>query len=765
MTFRNRLFYGTRLLLRVGGVAALAGVGCGGGVPTPSVAPKSPDVATTKTPQDGGKPPGAPLFAFLDEDAPTMVNLGPSGNLLVQTHRHLITVDLQHPEAMRIADLPDDTETVVTVNGAPISIAIRQDQVTLFDAETLRVRKTLTVPNLVDDVGAVALSRKGVWAAKTCSPREPVAAARCAFAVFDADGKPASKVPTHQGVPSLSSDGAYVVDVDEGAHDVYETSTGKRMLRRLWKGFMQGSLELQGQLFRFLGHELLMTRGEVLEITDLRTGKVLGSARHPETENGVQHSLSPDGAHVATLLDGRLIFFATASRRQVASVSTEAAVGCFDCSLHWTDASHVQVESASWRIRVAMDGKTDAIERTEASTLFAGKNAKLERTQRTSAGRDCRLHLKGGEAIAVPAQTCFPLPEVLETTDTLVLGSPPNENGHVLAYDLAKRSLRFQLGQGATPERRLIERDATLGLLGGGGSDIWLGPKPQLADATPQAGPTAMAAEVPDPDRAKESVTHSFRLRWEPSGLSLAITDKRTKQTKAFEYDAFPEHLWQVDGDRAYIAISRAGLARGSSVVCDFARGCEKIIKHRLTGVAWPWMVAVGDKSFELVHGETGERRELPKACTSEVLLLSARPEVACVVSKANRDVLTVFDATNTAQHGVPLFSDSILRPRPALANVMPWGMLTHDRSKVIAARFDSRAWVALDLPRRRRAMFAAQGAGGLVAVYPDGRYEAFGQGVDPGAVLRCREGDTLRPLATCRAKAEATGAWLRGDW
>lgn len=794
-------------------MTALVAVHCGG-APTPSgpgfrgaTTPAAPDASAKTAASTPTK-----LFAFAGEDAPTDFHRSPQGHFVVHTARHLVDIDPERMDTSRVVELPEGTRDIVATGGAPRLLAVGRDVVYVLDGATLGVVARVAMPGLANEEGSVTLaSGSGAWAARQCANEG--AESGCRLVAFDPGGARRATVQVGDALPLLSPDGAYLVEVGLKKRNVYDASTGRLLLRREGGRFLKdppGQPQGQGQepgreeTFRFLADgvgsgggfgRLVISRDGVVEVDDLRSGRVLGSVRYARIFQNSAHLVSPDGSLVASVLPGRQIgFFDTRTLRPRKSASLAPAFldECNGCSLVWRDEAHVEVLDGEEHVIVSVDGnlerrKADAPERVLSGPAFSVEGDGSERAQLAGGAAKvapCVLTLAGGPPIPVSTASCWrgALPH-FEREGRFVAGMVPSDANRVrrtfTLYDDRRSSAVASLGQRDIVPRSPRDFGGLAGLTGADADPIWLTQAPVDAAMLPSPTwtPSTDDLRAPNTVQTRLTGTHSFRLEWEPDGLTLTISP-RIPGAKAFvgRDTSFPPARWYVSAGAALLAVSSTGNPGrpNFALLCDAGSGCKRLPIPGVVGFAWPWILARSAASqpsvaYTLHHAVSGASRALPSGCATG-WLLDAAPTVACMShasSPADLDRIAFLDGAGRATGEVPLPESG-----PYLTR-MEWpGIVLGNRGILLLPRSDRLETWAFDAHRRRAII--VPGLRVALALYPEGRFEVFGddtpstrpEGVSLAeSTLRCREGETLFPLARCRARAEARGAWDRGDW
>ncbi len=794
-------------------MTALVAVHCGG-APTPygagfrgATTPVAPDAAAkaaASTP--------AQLFAFAGEDAPTDFHRSPQGHFVVHTARHLVDIDPERMDTFRVVDLPEGTRDIVATGGAPRLLAVGRDVVYVLDGATLGVVARVAMPGLAKEEGSVTLAGgSGAWAARQCANEG--AESGCRLVAFDPGGALRAKVQVGDALPLLSPDGAYLVEVGLKKRNVYDASTGRLLLRREGGRFLKqppGQPQGQGyepgreETFQFLADgpgtagfgRLAISRDDVVEVDDVRTGRVLGSVHYPRIFRDSAHLTSPGGTLVASVLPGREIaFFDTRTFRPRKRVSLAPAFldECSGCSLVWRDEAHVEVLGGEEHVIASVDGTLERRKADAPERVFSGAGFSVDGSERAQpavgpgSAAPCVLTLAGGLAIPLSSAACGRGELAhFERSGGFVAGMVPSDAHRArrtfTLYDERRSGADVEVASlgrhDATPR---LPRDfgGLAGLTGAPAEPIWLTQTPVDAATLPSPTWTPSTDDLRAPSTVQTRLTrsHAFRLEWEPDGLTLTITP-RTPGAKAFVVHdgAFPPARWYVDAGVALLAVSSTGNPGrpNFALVCGAGGGCRRLPIPGVVGFAWPWILGRSAASqpsvdYTLHHAVTGASRALPPGCES-AWLLDATPTVACIMhSPASSDDHRVvfFDGAGHATGEVHLPS-----PGPFLTSVAWPGIVLGNRGVLLLPSVDRFETWAFDVHRRRAII--VPGLRVALALYPEGRFEVFGddtpstrpEGVSLAeSTLRCREGETLFPLARCRARAEARGAWDRGDW
>lgn len=801
--------------LRTCALAVLAAVHCG--APSPPSGAGFPRAASPSAPAAlvaAGASGPTHLFAFAGEETPIDFHRSPRGHFVVHTARHLIDVDPEHLDALRVVDLPEGTREVVATAGAPRLLAVGRDVVHVLDGTTLSVLSRVVVRGLAIEEGSVALAAgSGAWAARQCVSES--ATAGCKLVTFDPDGKPRATVPVGDALPLLSPDAAYLVEVDVRKRNVYDAISGRLLLRREGGRFLKeppGQPQGQGyepgreETFQFLADgsgaagfgRLAISREGVVEVDDVRTGRVLGSVHYPRIFRDSPHLASPDGTLVASVLPGREIaFFDTRTLRPRRRVSLAPAFldECNGCSLVWRDEAHVEVLGGEEHVIASVDGtlerrKADAPERVLSGPGFSVDGDGSERAKTavgTGSVAPCALTLGDGRAIPLSTAACArgELPH-FERAGRFVAGMVPSDAHRArrtfTLYDERRPGADVEamsLGHREATPRLPRDFGGLAGLTGAPAEPIWLTQAPVDAATLPSPTWTPSADDLRAPSTVQTRLTrsHAFRLEWEPDGLTLTITP-RTPGAQAFAVHdgAFPPARWYVDAGVALLAVSSSGNPGRPdyALLCAAGTGCKRLPTPGVVGFAWPWILARSATSQPAVtqtlyHAVTGASRPLPPGCDA-AWLLDAAPTVACIMhspAPSDEHRIAFFDGAGHATGEVPLPS-----PGPFLTSVAWPGIVLGNRGLLLLPSVDRLETWVFDAHRRRA--IVVPGTRAALALYPAGRFEVFGG--DPASsrsegarlaasTLRCREGETLYPLARCRTAAESPGAWDRGDW
>jgi hypothetical protein len=566
--------------------------------PAPAAGPRAPGAGKAADAQ-----PPATIARFTGERAPGQVMLIDDGRALIESGQSLLS--WSGGAELRQMKLPTPKESTLLFPSAGSTFLVAEqaehgEKLTLWDAKTLAPKR-----EIAKDANRYEFSEDGSAFIYTVCGEEHAKRLRtllkkpeieeyeaCEYRVHDAaTGELRSKLlipylgdENGPAMPSLAPNGHFVFLFRHQALEAYDAQTAKRTLRREGGAITQGnvvrsrSFDIDGEgmggelLHAFPDDTLLISRFGMVELDDLKTGKVLGSNRYPSS---VSHALSADRTQVATLLPGlHKVSIWDIKTRKIARVVQWNKAPCENCRLESFDGPSFRIGEDEGSVVVNVD--TAAVSpATERMSLQVADDGFRIDTSETGA----RVTAPSGKVHALPS---------VSGAHVLAGGLVARENGSVSI--VRRDGTLLQVG-GGDSDRNLIARRGELGVLDHeSGATVFLGTQP------PVVGKASTASHL-----YAESSTHTFAH--EHQSNDLVARDTAGKEVMR-EHVASYIRSMTADGPHvAYDGNSVVVCTVGASPCKDFA-GTKRVL-----GLSWPYLL-LGElppvlQSAVLVHLET----------------------------------------------------------------------------------------------------------------------------------------------------------------
>lgn len=763
---------------------------CAGNAPAPAnarVAASPASVSATPSPGSAPARDDATLEMMpYGAGAITGVVATQGGHVVAHSLRALYDFDPATPEVVRRHALPEDTVSVVPSTGGGRAVVVRKDKTEIWDLAAFRVTATLDTTevdsnaHISADGEQVALSACGDAiptppAKGKAKPVDPEAAPTCGFLVFSGkDGKRLAAFATESdggfGEGTFSADGRFIVLSGMQKRLVYNTSSGKLVLRRIG-GRVDGSGG--SELTEFMGDTLLVTRFGVVEVDDLATGKVVAGQRYdvPGADETLFHLRVPGSTRLATMWgSGKKVFVWDWAQKRVVrtfDLAKKLEEPCYGCTLSALDANKLSVVGAP--VELTLDLTTGAATSSgEASSrrteiAYDGPGARLER-QYEDRGWSC--YLTAGGARSEVSRVLCGNGERVTARGSLLAGTA---SGSVAVYDLGKK--RMVLTLGPTPEDRSVGfmpvvRDGILGFVSWGDERaLWL----TQGDRTPR--------EFIKGKRGNSTETSDLRItsEWLDKGNMVRAEDLDGQEAFSQKLDGSPGPML---GSGTRVVISKLAQDRKSydTLLCEPKKGCSPLVSGaRPVALNGAWFVShpTTGQGHELRNLESGKTFAIPEeACGMVVGVLPAGGGAHLVCGAGGKkappkvmldvdDKLWVVDqdGARVRELTVPRVK---LRP---MSMKSPNGQLRLLGSSLVlpgGADGGHDRYALVDVEGKRPSVDLVVTTSGGVAVYSDGTFERFGKSEPLLPLLRCARGDVLAPLETCLRGREIKGGLVR---
>jgi hypothetical protein len=245
----------------------------------------------------------------------------------------------------------------------------------LVDASTLEVKNTVTSL----DFGRLAFARNGKRFATTLC-----VSTQCDIVVFDAvAGTQLARFHGKAYRPALTDDGHFLVQYNTDGIEVFDVDHQRHLLSR--KGmFLQGeegSIDVTGAITHLDADGVLtLTRPDMLEATDVHSGRVLSSRRFGPYAN---YFLSPGSDTIGILREGarEVHFWGVGSHKVEATIALP--VPCANCSGEWRSAKRFVVRTDKGAEReIDVSTQTMVTERALPTLTIGGYTITLPQSAR-----------------------------------------------------------------------------------------------------------------------------------------------------------------------------------------------------------------------------------------------------------------------------------------------------------------------------------------------------------------------------------------------
>jgi WD40 repeat protein len=540
-----------------------------------------------------------------------------TGHLLIATKVSILEWSPASPKTLREVPLYTETNTHRAVvhfsKQSPSFIVGDEAGLRLWDAATV-TPKTLVLKQPVDEI---EFSRDGTrFSFELCGASlldvVKTASTECEVHVHSTlDASRIARVPVPNQDPqlgiwtpsSLSPSGAYLLLMRTQEFQWLSVATGKRALLRKGGRFVPGDAigKASRELLEFTDDTtLLFSRFGMLELDDLKTGKVLFSQRYAASQDeDVRHVVSPDRKRVATFLQGRgqVAVWDWSTGKPAQTFALGKDVVCNTCEVSVSNSEIIRVEGATINganATISIDAKAKKV--VEDTTPETNS---FQSTFFAEDGMTVRENANDFSYVVVA-------PEGSSTHRGLNLSFESAGNTLVVTgksmvrvFDRRAQTI-FQLGTEHLPPSRdpsehngylPVARQAALGLRRPDKTEIWL--EQPSAPATSTLLANGERSKDEKPQREFVSETHRFQIEYTRKGeATLKIFDV-TKAERLNE----PIHGYlnyartHVEG--AHIAMEMR-LDRGGSVltVCSVGVGCREIPDIRnFISMKWPWIL------------------------------------------------------------------------------------------------------------------------------------------------------------------------------
>lgn len=287
------------------------------------------------------------------------------------------------------------------------------------------------------------------------------------------------------------------------------------------------------------------------------------------------------------------------------------------------------------------------------------------------------------------------------------------------------------------------------------GGVLVVGPAPKPVWLTAKAPPPLAA--LPDHTlEVKDTSTHRFALTANREQYTLHVWDRAGQEVLVQPVPGIdPAHEMEASDNVVYVARTKDYLR------CEIGVGCAPVdYGGHIESVDGPWVV-LGNRPQDQPPGQSQDHvephlfdtvtkatRPLPKECGSGfgVYVLRDGPQVICPAKGRAR---LAIDASGKA-HPISVPEGVALSPHflGRSGDHVFLGPTYLSSNAEVAVRYDLKT---------HESVMLYLSADGAVAVFPDGKVETFGDEAAQG-VLRCLDGDLLRPWSECRAGFEVKG-------
>jgi hypothetical protein len=705
----------------------------------------------------------ATITRLSGDRAPGQVMLLDDGRALIESGESLLFWS-GGGALKRVPFAPADASRLFPSAGSTFLVTqqIKEDEetLTLWDAKTLapklEIAKGASRPQFSEDGSAflytlcgeeqaeklrVLLKNPGVQDYQACEYRVHDAStgelrSKLLIPYLEDEGGPA--------IPTLSPNGHFVFILRHQKLEAYDVATAKRTLKREGGAISQQSV-VRGRSFAvdedgmagevlhaFSDDTLLLSRFGMVELSDLKTGKVLGSSRYP---SGASHVLSTDRTQVATLFPG--LYKAAIwdiTTRKIARVVTWHKVRCDTCNLESFDGENLRVRE--------YDGESIVRFLVNAATGVVAPYSGLPPLQVTEDGFRIELSEREARVTASSGKKHLLPPAVAGSVLAGGLVMLPADGATIVRRD----GTLLQLGAGAgTSERIVIARNGELGVRDrNSDAEVFLGSQPSSAGADPLSSPFRIASD-----------THTFVQ--EENGKVLVARDTIGNEVMRQDVRSSVREAL-VDGK--HIVYADVGV-----MACTVGvPACQQFSSTKVAlGLSWPYvLLAERNPALQntvLLNLETGASTPVPvlEKHAPLALLVGKDGTLQVVFIGLSEHRLTVRDVAGRVLWTTPLQAKALPKSGNAWVGYIPT-MARQGTKLLLENPYERSEYLLLDATRQG-ASTVVFGERGALEIRADGSARTYGDRSSLAGLAFCESpGDKpnetlLEPLDTCVPK------------